>query len=797
MDIFFHLKQKYLKLFQTRKRSSLLALVLMVAFLMWLFSLPARLFPETYSTVMYDNEGKLLNARVAADGQWRFPESNSIPEKYRIALLNYEDRYFIYHPGFNPLSFLRAARQNFKSRNTISGGSTITMQVIRLHRQGKKRSLPEKLMEVFLATRLELRHSKTRILNLYASHAPFGGNVVGLQAASWRYFGHSQSELSWAEAAALAVLPNSPALIFPGRNQELLKAKRDRLLKVLHERGYLDEITLNLSMAEPLPGKPYPLPQHAPHLFTKAIKDGLESSQIQTTIDAGLQKRVEELMIRYHQQLRTNHIENIAVLVAEVNSGKVLVYWGNTPEYTNPVPARQVDVIDSRRSPGSLLKPFLYAGLLQEGMIMPSSLVPDIPTQYQGFTPENFARTFDGAVSASRALARSLNVPAVRMLREYHPDKFLTLLQSCGMNTFNQPASHYGLSLILGGAEITMWEVAGAYASMARSMNAFDPYLNIKAENEFRPLSYTKNKTARIAINHDPPPFSPSVAWHTFEAMVEAARPDTEANWQRFAGSRRIAWKTGTSYGYRDAWAVGIDPRYVVAIWVGNASGEGRPGLTGIAAAAPIMFDVFGFLPGGPWFSKPFEDMKQVSVCRLSGYPAGQFCEPLDTIMVPNHEFHTGPCPFHRIVHLDKNRQYRVNTSCEPWADIVSESWFVLPPVQEYYFKNRNPFYRPLPPFRADCVQTHGNPMQWIYPMDASVIFIPIELDGSPGEAIFRIAHQQIDAVIHWHLNENYIGSTENFHEMAMRPQSGSHRVTVVDESGNMLSREFRVRVRD
>jgi len=768
--------------------------ILTLLLLIWLFSLPGQLFPGHYSTVMYDKDGHLLNARVAADGQWRFPESKVIPDKYRVALLTFEDRYFMWHPGFNPLSMIRAIINNTRPGRMKSGASTLTMQVIRLSRQGRPRTIGEKITEIWLATRLELRYSKRSILRMYASHAPFGGNVVGLQAASWRYFGHSQEDLSWAEAATLAVLPNSPALIFPGRNQQLLLQKRNGLLNTLYERGYLDNLELQLALAEPLPGRPHPLPQRAPHLFNRAIADGLDASQIFTTLDTDLQQRIESILLRHHDALKGNHIHNIAVLVARISTGEVLAYWGNTPPTHWQVNAAQVDVIAARRSPGSLLKPFLYAGLLQEGQILPNTLVPDIPTHFQGFSPENFARTYDGAVPASRALARSLNIPAVRMLMDYHPDRFLSLLKSCGLQTLDKPASHYGLSLILGGGEVTMWDIAGAYASMARSLKEYK-YDEPEQEKTFFPLRYQINQESK---NRAPSPFHAGVLWHTFEAMVEAARPDTETNWHFFSGSRRVAWKTGTSYGNRDAWAIGINPEFIVAVWAGNATGEGRPMLTGIGAAAPVMFDIFGTLPHQSWFTPPHEDLKPMLVCRMSGYPASGFCLATDTLLVPYLEQGTGTCPYHKIIHLDRSTGLRVNSSCASLAEMETHSWFVLPPVQEYYFKQKNPFYKTLPALKAGCSEhaDAANPMQWIYPVDATTIFIPVELDGSPGETVFRIAHRHDNTRIHWHLNGMYTGSTLHFHEMAFRPPAGRHVIVVTDDQGHFLEKEVEIRMR-
>jgi penicillin-binding protein 1C len=774
-------------------RRKIVLAILTILFLTWLFSLSRHLFDAPYSTVMYDKDGQLLNAQVAADGHWRFPPGTSLPENYVTALLTFEDQYFRWHPGVNPFSIVRAIYCNLQPASTKSGASTISMQVIRMSRQNKNRTITEKIIEIWLATRLELRYSKNSILQLYAAHAPFGGNVAGLQAASWRYFGHTHQELSWAEAATLAVLPNSPALIFPGRNQQLLMQKRNKLLHELHQRGHFDDLTLQLALAESLPGKPYPLPRRAPHLFLRALNDGLQATSIHTTIHPHLQQLVESVMIRHHLQLRSSYINNMAALVADVRTGEVMAYWGNVSARDFAVNAGQVDVIAARRSPGSLLKPFLYAGLLQDGMILPNSLVPDIPTYFSGFRPENFTRTYDGAVPASQALARSLNIPSVRMLQDFHPDKFLMLLQSCGISTMDKPASHYGLSMILGGGEVTMWEIAGAYASMARTLNN---YTGSHENKTFFPLRYINNQPGSALAN--PSPFKAGVLWQTFEAMVEAGRPDTETNWQYFAGNRRIAWKTGTSYGNRDAWSVGVNAGYVVAVWAGNATGEGRASLTGVASAAPVMFEIFGLLPSVNWFSPPHDDLKMAEICRQSGYPASHVCNRIDSIMVPDIEYKTGTCPFHKTIAIEPESGLRVNSHCVSLSSIELVPWFVLPPVQEYYYRQRNPFYRVLPPFKPGCsdLTAATNPMQWIYPADDATIYIPRGLDGIHGEVIFRIAHRHADARIHWHLGNTYYATTSHFHEVAMRPAPGQHVLVITDDEGNMLERKIEIRMR-
>ncbi len=771
----------------------LVAVILLYLLLLLLW--PRHLFNDPTSTVACDREMRLLGARISADQQWRFPESEEVPEKFRKAILCYEDRWFRYHPGFNPVALARAAVLNIKHHKIVSGGSTISMQVIRLARKNRNRTYIEKTLEISLAFLMELTHSKKEILRLYASHAPFGGNVIGLEAAAWRYFGVSASRLSWAEAAALAVLPNSPGLIYPGRNPRNLLAKRNRLLDMLWQEGTIDLRTCELAKSELLPEKPYALPNLAPHLLNRLVKEGYKGERVITNIDAGLQERVNTILEMHGIQLAANEIHNAAAVVLEVNTGNVLAYAGNLRRLGKADYGNDVDVIISPRSTGSIMKPFLYAAMLNDALILPNTLIPDIPVQIGGFIPENYSLSYDGAVPAKRALSRSLNVPAVKMLQTYGYTPFYNLLKNIGMTSLNKPADHYGLAIILGGAEAKLWDLAGMYASMARTLNHFSPDHPGYNKADFHPPVLLGNPDLKpLKYNNPSSWFDAASVWLTFEAMVEVSRPDEEAQWQQFSSSHKIAWKTGTSFGNRDAWSIGITPEYVVAVWVGNASGEGRPGLTGIAVAAPILFDIFKILPSTTWFRTPEEEMVKIPVCRYSGYRASSICEFKDSAWVQKKGTRTAACPFHQLIHLDKTGKWQVNSGCESTDAMQHVSWFILPPVQEWYFRTKNPFYRMLPPFRPGCTQNAGNRnMDLIYPKDGSTLYVPVDLDGKTGSTVFKAAHHNPDAIIYWHLDDQFIGSTKQSHQMALSPERGFHRLTLVDQYGESISTGFEI----
>ncbi len=755
------------------------------------FCLPKVLFDANYTTVIESEEGQFIGAKIADDGQWRFPESDSVPTKFKACIVAFEDQHFYSHFGFNPISMYHAFKENRKANKVVRGGSTLTQQVIRLHRDGKKRSYFEKFVEVILATRLEFRHSKDKILQLYAAHAPFGSNVVGLEMASWRYFGLQPHQLSWAEAATLAVLPNAPSLIYPGKNQQKLLLKRNRLLKKLVENKTIDQETYELSLLETLPQKPFAVPQIAPHLLQKIAKEH-HGKKLKTTIQLGVQERVNDIVNQYYNLYKQNQVYNIAVLVVDVKTRNIISYVGNSP--TDVAHQKDVDIIEAPRSTGSILKPFLYASMLDEGEILPRTLIPDIPTQISGYTPQNYDLSYDGAVAANRALARSLNIPAVLMLQQYSVTKFYEQLQKLKLRDVNRHPSNYGLSLILGGAETNLWDLCRSYSYMSSTLTHYTETQDEFRINELANLNY--NSAVKIdfgASKRQKSVFSAGAIWHTFNAMKEVNRPQGDEAWRFYDSSIELAWKTGTSFGGRDAWAVGVTQDYVVGVWVGNATGEGRPLLTGVESAAPILFDVFRLFPKANWFTIPYNDLEEKKVCNQSGYLAQENCNA-QLQWIPKNEKKTENCPYHKLVHLDSTEQFRVNNSCENVDAILVKPWFVLPPVIEWYYKSKHANYVSLPPFRSDCVEASmDKKMDFIYPNPNSKIILTKNFEGETQPVILKVAHSNPDAELFWYLNDTFLGSTKTFHEKQVMAATGTHIITVVDEYGNEIKRKITI----
>lgn len=775
-------------------------LIIVVGFLVavfliyFAFCLPRRLFDLPRSTVVEASNGKLLSAVTAADGQWRFPPGDTVPPKFTAALTAFEDRKFYSHHGVKISSVFRAAYQNLKAGRTVSGGSTLTMQIARMARN-QNRNYFEKLIEAVWAMRLELRYNKNELLKIYASNAPFGGNVVGLEAASWRYFGASPQNLSWAQSACLAVLPNAPGLIHPGKNRNELRAKRNKLLKYLAETGTIDALTLETALDEPIPKKPRPLPDAAPHLLAHLKKTGSEGKRIKSTLNYEKQQLFTTLMQAHTQRLAANQIHNSALIVIDLNTNETVTYVGNGS--TSAQHSKYVDIVQSPRSPGSILKPLLYARMMEEGKLHPRMLIPDIPLKFSNFTPKNFVDEYDGMVTAQNALTRSLNIPAVYLLQEYGIEKFLSKMRSAGFSHLNRSADEYGLSLILGGSETTLWDVVKAYAGMAKTLKGYNETGGYSSSFWSEPKLFHKHRDAQTIkdTQNRPIHFDAASIYLTLKMLTGLERPGSDQRWRWFSSSRKISWKTGTSFGNRDAWAVGCTPDYLVGVWVGNATGEGRPAIVGAKTAGPVLLDVFSRLPASQSnFSPPYDEMEEVTFCSKSGLRNLPHCPRVDTLLTHKNAAKVPACKYHKTVTTDIDENFSYYRDCAPDIDLVTKAWFVLPPLHEWFYKQKNPQYKPLPPLADDCKSTSKTAvMDFVYPKPGANAATAVDLSGRRGKIVFELAHRKPQTRVFWHLNNTYLGETTEIHKMAATVEKGKHTLLAVDENGEQKFVVFRV----
>ncbi len=748
------------------------------------YVLPKPELQKPFSYIVYASNGDLLDFQVANDGQWRLRLNNdSLPLKYVLCLMLYEDKNFLFHHGVDPIAIVRALYLNAKHKRKFSGGSTLTMQVARMFFNHRERNIVQKIKEILLACYLELKYTKKEILWMYMQHAPFGGNVVGIESASYKYFQRPSTQLSWAESALLAVLPKNPANINLQKNNSLLLKRRNNLLYRLFQYHIIDEQTFLLAIEESLPQIIKEKPHRLPHLLHFLKNKYPQTCSYKTYINESIQQLVYDIVLRYRKENQANNIRNIAALVVELPSKKVIAYVGNYHDKGSHSDAFSVNMIEAKRSGGSVLKPLLYATMLDNGELLPSMLLPDIPIQIGSYAPKNFNLTYDGAVRANQALARSLNVSAVKMLQQYGIQRFIHFLQNMGFSTINKTQDYYGLSLILGGCEIKLSNMANAYANMACVL------MNQKPTTDLNYFEGQYNTTTEL-------PLGKGAIWLTFKAMNDVERPEGMGYWYLFSHNQKIAWKTGTSFGFRDAWAIGLTPDYLVSVWVGNATGESNPQLTGIKKAAPVMFDIFAALPvKGNDFPMPYDDLQVVKTCKQSGYIPSMLCnEVVDEIMVKT-SLKLKPCIYHKLIFLDSTGNYRVHSDCEEVAKMKKQIFFVLPPTMEYYFKKRNPTYRSLPPYREDClsqIQYQQN-IDIVYPQVSTNLYLPRNLDGSLSSFMFEAIHRQKDVVIFWYLDNMFVGETRQKHVLSLQPSLGRHILTLQDEFGETKEVEFTV----
>jgi penicillin-binding protein 1C len=570
----------------------------------------SALYPEP-ATLVTDRHGEWLRVFLPADGQLRLqtPLQDVSPLLVR-GLIASEDRWFGRHPGVNPLAVLRAAASNLRAGRVVSGASTIPMQLARLAAP-KPRTLWSKTREAFRAMQMSLRMRREEILERYVNLLPFGGNLVGAASASWAWFGKAPTELSWAEAALLIVIPRAPNAYDPVRHPHAAKRARDGLLRKFADIGLLSRKEAALAQTRPLPTRRQALPFAAPHAARMALKESGPAARIRTSLDADMQRMVRTLIKRRAPGLRALGAGNAACVVADLKTRRILALAGSV-DYLENGYAGRMNLALARRSPGSTLKPFLYALALDKGLIVPDSYLLDTPTDFSGYVPVNYDQVYHGRVTVREALARSLNVPAVRLLARTGLGDFHDLLARGGL-TLEAPG-HYGLPLVLGACQTNLVELTGLYAALGDG-------------GAYRPLRLTPDP----ASGEEPPGvrlLSPEAAWLVTDMLMDVRRPDLPDSWALGKDAVPAAWKTGTSFGRRDAWAVGFSAHLAVGVWVGSPEGKAIPGISGSRCAGPLLFDVLRALDRKPAPLAPDPSLKltTITLCDESRLPPGPYC---------------------------------------------------------------------------------------------------------------------------------------------------------------------------
>ncbi|MFA5970988.1 MAG: penicillin-binding protein 1C [Lentimicrobiaceae bacterium] len=759
------LKSWYFGLSRFTKRT-----ILTIFSLIFLFLLIDLIFPVhthiRYSQLILSDDHKLLNASLSSDQQWRMKTGiNEVNPLLIRTIIAKEDRWFRFHPGVNPFAVTRALWQNLSTGKRVSGASTITMQVVRML-EPRKRTVGNKLIECFRAVQLELHHSKNEILELYLNLLPYGGNIQGVKAASFLYFGQEPQALSLAQIVTLAIIPNDPNHQRLGINNDRIVKERNLWLAKLSSKGIFSKTALDDAILEPLAAKRFDAPKQIPHLARLLSNTYPEKPVIQTFIDIRLQDFVENTLSNEIHIYRGMGIGNAAVVLIDNRKHEVVAYVGSAGFMENRFQG-QVDGASSLRSPGSALKPFLYALAMDRGLITPKTVLQDIPQNFNGYRPQNYDETFRGRITASQALSLSLNVPAVDLANRVGVDLYNEKLSRGGLKWIGERKKTLGLSVILGGCGVTLTELTSLYSCLASG--------GIKY-----PLLFTPDKTTQTSDTL----FSEQATWMIHEILTGLKRPDLPNNFENSVNLPHIAWKTGTSYGRRDAWSFGYNPDYTVGVWVGNFDGTGIPELSGADFAAPILFKIFNFLTynqKSTWFIRP-AGLDFRLVCSESGLPPNESCTNLvmdDYIpaVSPNRK-----CDHLVPVFVDESGSISYCRSCLPVAGYRTDYYPNLSPGLIAFYEEEQIPYRKIP--------THNPLCNRVYHNDNPVI---TSLSDGKEYILYAAAKQQLQLAftatsdvnkVYWYINDKFFKEASRGQKLFFTPDAGLIKISCSDDKG-------------
>lgn len=744
-----------------------------------------------YSTVVTASDSTIIHAFLSRDDKWRmYAETAEITPALRDAILFKEDKYFFYHPGINPISLVRAMGRNLLTGRRTSGASTITMQVVRLL-EPRKRTYGNKLIEFFRALQLEIHLSKAEILQLYLNLLPYGSNIEGIKSASLIYFGKPPKLLSLAELTTLTIIPNRPSSLRLGLRNEQVRLERNRWLRRFGESNTFPTAAITDALVEPLTAHRRAAPQQMPQLALRLRREYRDTPIIHTTIRSAVQATAEQLVQNYVNRVRINNIHNAAVLIVDNQTMNVLAYVGSA-DFHNVFDGGQVDGVRAVRSPGSTLKPLLYGLAFDAGLITPKSKLNDVPTNFGSYEPENYDRRFNGPVTAEFALANSLNVPAVKLLRDVGTPTMISAMQKAGFATVRQQAKELGLSMILGGCGVTLEELTTLFAGFAN-------------KGEVKPVRYTAPQPTRrtapkgeFHLRQPTPPsgvgglLSPEAAFLVTNTLTQITRPDLPNNFDNSYHLPRIAWKTGTSYGRRDAWSIGYNQRFTIGVWVGNFSGVGVPELSGANTATPLLFQLFNALdynsPKG-WFRPPTGGpdarLAMRQICPESGEVPGDSCAAR---AIDYHIMGVSAnrrCNHQKMVFTDSVGRVSYCAHCLPERGAVRRSYPNLAPeLMAYYAVKRIP-YAAMPPHNPACERLFGigseqNPLI-TSPNNGSEYFIdpknPVQI---------QLACQAANDVraVYWYVNDRLIRKATPTEGVFIKPRPGVLKISCADDRG-------------
>jgi len=734
---------------------------LFVAFVAALYLVPLPARAAGWSCVVEYRDGRPAYVFLAPDDKWRLPVDRVDPTYVR-ALVALEDKRFWSHHGVDPLAIVRAAWSDIAAGHRVSGGSTLSMQLARLY-EPRRRTIPSKIIDMFRAVQLDVRMTKDEILHEYLARTPFGENVEGVESAAWVYFGHSAQHLTPLEIATLLAVPQGPSRFAPSpANAERLTTRRDAILKKLIASDVFAAVDARAALVDgtAVPTRLLPMPREAPHAAFALRLRHPGAARIRSTLDAGAQALAEKQVALRAAELRTKGIYNGAVVVVDHHTREVVALVGSL-DWTDARHGGQIPMFDRPRSPGSTLKPLLYALAIDRGIALPEYLVPDVPSQYGTYRPKNFDGDWSGLVRLQDALARSLNQPFIDLLQQLGVEPFVAELQRLGVSPARAKPGDYGLSLIVGGIEVTPLELAGIYATLAE-------------DGSYRPLRLTadSDSTPRRDATPEPaaqPIYGAGAAYLTRQALSLRDRPDFPHR-RDISIPPDIHWKTGTSFGFRDAWAVGSGPTYTAVVWTGNVDNRPSTDLVGSEAAGPLLFDVLEAVDPDPRHThattaRP-DDLTEVEVCAYSGHVPTDACTDRVKVLAPIHAVPTAPCPYH--------------VTCD------GKPYTVLPSAVTAWLTDRNRAVPEAPPCHADA-----NPPQILTPAEGQVVTL---LPGVPAKSqVVPLSASTRATTLTWFVDGALVGSAPAAQKLYWTPVPGKHDVVVADEAGKKAHRTLTV----
>ena len=743
--------------------------------LMGIFSLSFPL-PDNipYSTIVTDDQGEVIHASLSADQQWRIAVTpDDITPLLKRTILSKEDRYFYYHPGVNPFALLKSLEGNIIHGKIRSGASTITMQVARALEPGGRTYL-HKFREIFRALQLEWKYPKDQILQLYLNLVPYGGNIQGIRAASLFYFKKNPDHLSLAEITTLAIIPNRPTSLVIGRYNDRIVKERNRWLKRFEAEKVFTGKQIADALKEPLTAARQPAPQEIPQLAYRLRRQGV--NRIGTFIHRNTQLKLEKLVADYIRDQQRLQISNAAVVVIDNHTHKVIAYVGSADFHDSSV-SGQVNGAAAIRQPGSTLKPLLYGLCIDQGLLTPRQVIHDVAVNFQGYAPENFDRRFNGTVTMEYALEHSLNIPAVRSLNQLGTDVFIRRLAACDFKQIKKDQAKLGLSMVLGGCGATLEELTGMYSMLAGKGIYYRPRYR-DDDSGSRPVRIL-SEAADFMIS---------------QTLSRVNRPDFPLNWQSTVHLPKIAWKTGTSYGRRDAWSVGYNAHFTVGVWCGNFSARGVAGLSGANTATPLLFQIFNSIDydsDEPWFSAP-ERLETRMVCPESGLPPGPWCTGVVTAdYIPGISPVTA-CGHLKEVLLSADGRWSYCRSCCPPAGYQKKLFPVIAPDMERYYEDNRLAYVKIPPHNPACEKIfRENGPSITSPQAGSEYLIsrknpePLQLRCNTGNDVSRIF---------WYINNRFYRASDAHAKPFFIPEEGPVKISCTDDKGR--NRDIWIRVK-